>query len=90
MQLTIYRTVQEQLNNILKYACAKNVLIQTILHDKELTLLIEDDGIGFDTTQKKMGVGFLNIQTRASICNGTMELTSNPGEGCSLKLHFTL
>ena len=90
MQLTIYRTVQEQLNNILKYASAKNVLIQTILHEKELTLVIEDDGIGFDTTQKKMGVGFLNIQTRAAISNGTMELTSNPGEGCSLKLRFTL
>lgn len=90
IQLTIYRTVQEQLNNILKYAGAKNVTIQTTRSHNELTLLIQDDGIGFDPAQKKKGVGFLNIQTRATICNGTMELTSKPGEGCSLKLRFTL
>jgi PAS domain S-box-containing protein len=90
MQLTIYRTVQEQLNNILKYAKAKNVTIQTIRQDHELTLLIEDDGVGFDNTQKKRGVGFMNIRTRAALCNGTMQVTSSPGNGCSLKLQFTL
>lgn len=90
VQLTIYRTVQEQLNNILKYSKAKNVIIQTIRQGNELTLLIEDDGIGFDTTVKKRGVGFLNIQTRAAICNGTMQVTSMPGNGCTLKLQFVL
>lgn len=90
VQLTIYRTVQEQLNNILKYAKASNVLIQTIRQDNELTLLIEDDGVGFDTSLKKRGVGFLNIQTRAALCNGTMQVTSAPGNGCSLMLQFAL
>lgn len=90
VQLTLYRTVQEQLNNILKYAKAKNVLIQTIRHENELTLIIEDDGVGFDTEQKKRGVGFMNIRTRAALCNGTMHVTSSPGNGCSLKLQFSL
>jgi signal transduction histidine kinase len=90
IQLTMYRTVQEQLNNILKYAKAKNVIIQTIRKGNELNLLIQDDGIGFDCTKKRMGVGFMNIQTRASLSNGTMYLKSHPGEGCSLQLQFKL
>lgn len=90
IQLTMYRAVQEQLNNILKYSRAKNVVIQTVRHANELTLLIEDDGIGFDSTKKSTGVGFLNIQTRASISNGAMVLKSAPGEGCSLMLQFKL
>lgn len=90
VQLTIYRTVQEQLNNILKYAQANHVLIKTIRNADELSLLIEDDGVGFDTAKKAMGVGLLNIQTRANISNGTMLLESSPGNGCRLHLHFKL
>jgi PAS domain S-box-containing protein len=90
VQLTIYRTVQEQLNNIIKYANAKHVLIKTDRNDEDLFLKIEDDGIGFDTGKKSMGVGLLNIQTRAAISNGTMHLESSPGNGCKLHLHFKL
>lgn len=90
VQLTMYRTVQEQLNNILKYAQAKTVLIRTVKKECEMTLLIQDDGVGFDSTKKSMGVGLLNIQTRASLSKGTMLLISNPGEGCSLQLQFRL
>ncbi len=90
VQLTMYRTVQEQLTNILKHAKASHVLIQTLMDGNRLTLLIKDDGAGFDLTQKTMGVGFVNIQTRASLCNGSMELTSTPGNGCTLQLSFTL
>ncbi|MBS4065098.1 MAG: PAS domain S-box protein [Chitinophagaceae bacterium] len=90
VQLTMYRTVQEQINNILKYASAKKVLIKTERNEEELILTIMDDGIGFDTTKKSMGVGLLNIQTRASISNGKMILKSKPGEGCLLQLVFQL
>jgi PAS domain S-box-containing protein len=90
VQLTMYRTVQEQLTNILKHANASHVLIQTLMDGNRLTLLIKDDGTGFDLTKKTMGVGFVNIQTRASLCNGSMELKSTPGNGCTLQLSFTL
>lgn len=90
LQLTIYRTVQEQLNNIIKYANAKQVLIQTIRNEDELSLIIEDDGVGFDTNKKGMGVGLLNIQTRANVSNGIMKLQSSPGNGCKLQLDFKL
>lgn len=82
--------MQEQLNNIIKYANAKQVLIQTIRNEDELSLIIEDDGVGFDTNKKGMGVGLLNIQTRANVSNGIMKLQSSPGNGCKLQLDFKL
>lgn len=90
VQLTMYRTVQEQMTNIVKHAKATHVLIQTLRNENRLTLLIEDDGTGFDLHKKTMGVGLVNIQTRASLCNGILQVSSSPGNGCKLQLIFTL
>jgi signal transduction histidine kinase len=88
LKLTIYRIVQEQINNILKHAAAQNVIIQ-LLSDNEKTLLcIKDDGIGFNTSKKTKGVGLLNIKTRASLFNGDVSVISCPGKGCELKVLF--
>ncbi len=88
LKLTIYRIVQEQLNNILKHAAAQNVVVQ-LSKDNEKTLLsIKDDGAGFDTSQKAKGVGLLNIKTRASLFNGELFIISSPGNGCELRILF--
>lgn len=87
-KLTIYRIVQEQFNNILKYASAKNVIVELNQHNEKIMLSIKDDGVGFDTENKSKGVGLMNIKTRASLFNGEMIIVSSPGNGCELRVVF--
>jgi signal transduction histidine kinase len=88
MKVMIYRIIQEQLNNILKYAGATHVTI-SLGHEKSSTVLVvNDDGSGFDTALKTHGIGLMNIKTRASLFNGKVSVNSSPGYGCELKVIF--
>ena len=88
LKLTIFRIVQEQLNNIHKHAKAKNVIISLQKKDNAVYLSIKDDGVGFDTSTKKNGVGLRNIISRAEVNNGTVSIESTPGTGCNLVVKF--
>ena len=90
LQLTIYRIIQEQLNNTIKYSRAKNVYISLEQTEDSLELVIKDDGVGFDTSKQTDGVGLQNINTRAEIHNGKMSLESVPGKGCKLTVVFPI
>jgi len=85
-KVTVFRIVQEQLKNILKYSKAKqaNVLLQT--RDNELQLIISDNGVGFDPKQITKGIGLSNIHDRVRFYNGRVELESSHGKGCTLKV----
>ena len=83
VQLALFRIVQEQLNNISKYANAKNVRIACTL-DKCISLTIKDDGKGFDMAAKVDGIGLRNIRKRAEQFGGLFSMNSRPGKGCSL------
>jgi two-component system sensor histidine kinase UhpB len=84
-KLTLYRIVQEQLNNILKYAEATEVTIHIESKKDIITLIIEDNGKGFDTNSIRRGVGITNMMSRAELYNGKVEIDSAPGKGCRLK-----
>ena len=88
LKLTIYRIIQEQLNNILKYADASAVIIQVITKDNTILLSISDDGKGFDICRQRNGIGITNINSRAEIYNGKVEIDSSPGNGCCLKVEL--
>jgi PAS domain S-box-containing protein len=88
LKLTIYRIVQEQINNILKHAAAQKVIVNLVKDNKKTLLSIKDDGVGFDTSAKANGVGLLNIKTRASLFNGEVSIISAPGKGCELRVLF--
>ena len=90
LQLTIYRIVQEQLNNTLKYSNARNVDLSLVQTKHSLELMVKDDGVGFDTAKIKNGVGLKNIHTRVEIHNGKIILESAPGKGCILIVTFPL
>ena len=90
LQLTIYRIVQEQLNNTLKYSNARNVDLSLVQTKHSLELMVKDDGVGFDTAKIKNGVGLKNIHTRVEIHNGKIILESAPGKGCVLIVTFPL
>lgn len=90
LKLTIFRIVQEQVNNILKHANARNVWVQLHCRADKLQLRIKDDGVGFDMQHKRNGVGLQNITSRTELCNGTVAIYSSPGNGCELIADFTI
>jgi signal transduction histidine kinase len=82
--LTAYRIIQEQFNNILKYAKATKVLLKIVQDYERLTLTIQDNGMGFDMSKKPAGIGLMNIKTRAALFNGEVNIRSSPGQGFEL------
>jgi signal transduction histidine kinase len=82
----LLRIMQEALNNILKHANAKNADIQLFKHDNQLVITIEDDGHGFDENNQQVGIGLANMRARAESLDGTMEVSSKPGQGTSILL----
>jgi len=89
-QLMIFRILQEQTNNIIKYADAKNVSIYLKEENNQVYLSITDDGKGFDSSVQSKGIGFINIYNRVDAFGGEVKLTSAPGKGCSLEIIFPL
>ena len=87
LKLVIYRIIQEQLNNILKHAHASEVDI-LIREDRYLVVVISDNGRGFDVETKRKGIGLKNINNRAELYNGIVEIASSPGNGCSMQITF--
>jgi two-component system, NarL family, sensor kinase len=87
-EIVIYRMIQELLNNVIKHADAKNVLIQLVRKDDRFNLTVEDDGKGFDAKEieNKTGAGLSNIKARAEYLNGSVDIVSKKGEGTSVNI----
>lgn len=87
-KLMLFRIIQEQTSNIIKYAEAKNVMVLIKSSDSTYNLVIADDGIGFDMKEQRNGIGITNIKNRTNAYNGEMYLQSSPGNGCRLEFIF--
>ena len=88
--ITIYRIVQELINNTLKHASASTAIVQVTKSDSHLSVTVEDNGKGFDTsllTQSK-GIGWSNIQNRVEFLKGKLDVQSHPGKGTSVMMDF--
>lgn len=90
LQLNIYRLFQEQLNNIAKYARARQVDLSMQVEDHSIAIVIRDNGVGFDMAQTKRGIGLSNIKRRAELFGGSINLVSAPGKGCQLSIKIPL
>jgi two-component system sensor histidine kinase UhpB len=85
-KLALFRMVQEQLNNIVKHAKATRVLIRLSIEGQDIVLTVADNGVGFDVSRHRKGVGITNIISRAELFNGKVDIQSSPGEGCTLSV----
>lgn len=85
-ETVLYRVIQEVINNIIKHARANHVGIQLIRHENEISVMIEDNGVGFDT--KKInefdGIGLKGIFSRIEFLNGTVHFDSVSGRGTTV------
>ncbi len=84
LKLNIYRVIQEQTNNIMKYANPVNVSISIKADNHVVNVAISDDGAGFDVNKKRKGSGISNIINRVESFNGIAEIISSPGNGCRM------
>ena len=89
-EVNIYRIVQELVNNALKHAGAKQIIVQLTKNEHKTTVTVEDDGRGFDTktTGVKKGAGLSNIKNRINYFNGVLDIVSDPGNGTSVSIEL--
>jgi len=77
-ELALLRIFQELFTNILKHSKAKEVVVQFYFEDNILEISIEDNGIGYEVTNKKSnGIGMRNIKKRVSFLQGEIRIESN-------------
>jgi signal transduction histidine kinase len=86
VETNVYRIVQEALTNAVRHANASNIDVILECRDGEIIVIIEDDGIGFETSQmRKSGhLGLLGMQERAQMMAGTLQVESKPGGGTTI------
>jgi PAS domain S-box-containing protein len=87
IETTLYRIAQEALNNIAKHACARHVEIILERRSEQVSLIVEDDGVGFDPAEmdgQRRGFGLLGMQERAALVGATVQIESAPGEGTTI------
>ncbi|HEX3102697.1 MAG TPA: GAF domain-containing sensor histidine kinase, partial [Pyrinomonadaceae bacterium] len=87
VQTCLYRITQEALNNIHKYAEADSVNVILDRREQDITLIVEDDGKGFEPSKNKngrKGFGLIGMAERAGLCGGVVEIESSPGSGTTI------
>lgn len=88
--ISIYRIVQELVNNTIKHAAARSAIVQAVQASGVITLTIEDDGRGFDPAilQGSKGMGWSNIQSRVEFLKGEIDVKSTAGKGTSVLIEL--
>lgn len=91
VKIDLYRITQEALQNINKYAAAKRIEF-ALKEDVEgaLTMIIKDDGIGFETSLKRKGIGLQNMEARVYDCKGKIDIISNKGIGTTISVYLPI
>jgi signal transduction histidine kinase len=91
IETTLYRIVQEAVNNVLKHAAARCVSVVIYVNPDECRALIEDDGAGFDPASEavtRRGVGLIGMRERAELVGGSLAVEAVAGEGTTLSIRI--
>ena len=90
IELVLYRVTQEALNNVVRHAKAKRASLVVLRQREAVTLLVEDDGCGFEPTLVKStessGLGLTSIRERVALIKGKLSIDSDPRNGTSLRV----
>ena len=88
----LFRVIQELVQNIIKHAQATEVGLQIVRSDDELTIMVEDNGVGFDVAAlgPEAGIGLKNIESRMAYLGGRAEFDSRVGRGTTVTLEVPL
>ena len=88
----LFRVIQELVQNVLKHARATEMTLQIVRHAEELTVLVEDNGVGFDPAAlgEDAGIGLRNIESRMAFLGGRADFDAVLGRGTTVTLEVPL
>ncbi|MFY0592558.1 sensor histidine kinase [Roseivirga sp.] len=91
-ELQLYRIVQELISNILKHSQATETNIQLNENEGSVNLIVEDDGVGFETKQLENanGIGLSNLKARVAKLEGTFHVDSGKGAGTTVSIDIPI
>jgi signal transduction histidine kinase len=92
LELSIFRMIQELITNVIKHARATEIQLQLARHDDYISILIEDNGIGFNASKlpQKQGMGLASIKKRVEVKGGSFHIDSTPGHGTTVSIDIPL
>ena len=91
VETTLYRIIQEALTNVVKHAEAKSLSVLLVRREDSVTVVIEDDGLGFDpTSTREDGLGLLGMRERVELHDGHLRIESSAGSGTTLVVEMPL
>jgi signal transduction histidine kinase len=88
--MSVYRIIQEFVNNSIKHSSCKNIFIDLKADQSKLLLKMADDGVGFDNNTINKGNGIDNMNLRVNYLNGDINIKSQKDEGVSIEIMITL
>jgi signal transduction histidine kinase len=87
--ITLYRTLQEALTNVIKHAQASQVWVDLSQEEDQIVLTIQDNGIGFSGEEQiSNGIGLAGLRERITIAGGTLTVSSTPKRGTILSVRL--
>ncbi|WP_139059057.1 tetratricopeptide repeat-containing sensor histidine kinase [Polaribacter reichenbachii] len=90
IEVTIYRIIQELINNIIKHSKADEVSVQLFNTNNTAILIVEDNGVGFSSKESKKGIGLLNISSRLDLVKGEVNYAPSPKSGTLVTIKIPL
>nr|WP_319997582.1 ATP-binding protein [uncultured Draconibacterium sp.] len=90
VEVVLYRIFCELINNTQRHAFASKIAISLTDDNKNIELKYEDNGVGFDSSHEKYGMGLTNIVSRVKALHGTIELISSPQKGFNAHIALPL
>jgi signal transduction histidine kinase len=84
IEAAVYFCVLEALQNVQKYAQATSATVRILASEDKLTVMVDDDGRGFDTRSTRRGSGLQNMEDRLDALGGAIEVVSAPGSGTTV------
>lgn len=88
-EISVYRIVQESVNNIIKHSNASDAIVRIKRDESKVLITIEDNGKGFDVLNVKSGLGLVGLKERAQLLNGEFVIDSKIGEGTKISFRVT-
>lgn len=86
INISLYRIVQECLTNITKHASANTVRIELIRDEKSISLMVSDNGAGFDMRLSRSGLGLIGMRERVTSLGGNLVLNTAPNQGVTITI----